>query len=262
MPDSSRPTESPRITMRFHDLTFPQIRQIPRDRTVVVAPIAACEQHSLHLPTFTDTLLVTAVAEGAEKQASDEILLLPTLWFGASHHHLRFGATLSASVDTHIDMLCELVRPLLDDGFLRLLILNGHGGNIDTMQTALRRLQPNYRDRTLAAASYWDLAQQELAALAQGPRKTMGHACEFETSMVLALRPDLVRKDQIKNDLETTDPALRGLYIADDMRQRTDHGAVGYCELAETEKGRRMIAVAAARVVEVARALLKRKLPT
>ena len=55
----------------------------------------------------------------------------------------------------------------------------------------MRRLQPRYRDRTLSAASYWDLAQQELAALAEGPRKLMGHACEFETSMMLALRPHL-----------------------------------------------------------------------
>jgi len=247
--------------MRFHDMTFPELRAVDCERVVVVAPIAACEQHSLHLPTFTDTLLVTAVAEGAEQLAPSEILLLPTLWFGASHHHLRFGATLSASVDTHIDMLCDLVTPLLDDGFVRLLILNGHGGNIDTMQTALRRLQPAYRERILSAASYWDLAQAELAAIAEGPRQVMGHACEFETSMVMALRPDLVRTDKIQNDLEANDPALRGLYLADDMRQRTDHGAVGYCELATPEKGRRMIDAAARRVVEVARALLARKVP-
>ena len=244
--------------MRFHELTFPQLKAVPRDRSVVVAPIAACEQHSLHLPTFTDTLLVTAVAEAAEQRLPGEVLLLPTLWFGASHHHLRFGATLSASVDTHIDMLCDLLTPLLDDGHQRVLILNGHGGNIDTMQVALRRLQPKYRDRILTAASYWDLAAKELAALAEGERKTMGHACEFETSMVMALRPELVHKDQIRNDLEKLDPALRGLYIAEDMRQRTDHGAVGYCELASAEKGRKMIAAAAERVIEVVQALLKR----
>ena len=247
--------------MRFHEMTFPEIRAVPRDRTVVVAPIAACEQHSLHLPTFTDTILVTGVAEAAERRAADQILLLPTLWFGASHHHLRFGATLSASVDTHVDMLCDLVRPLLDDGFQRLLILNGHGGNIDTMQVALRRLQPAYRDRILSATSYWDIAQKELAVLAAGPRKVMGHACEFETSMVMALRPELVREDQIRNDLEVPNDTLRGLYLAEDMRQQTDHGAVGYCELGSPEKGHKMVAAAAGRVVEVVQALLKKALP-
>src|ERR1700732_1805021 len=168
--------------MRFQDLTWPLLREEARETTMVVAPIAACEQHSRHLPTFTDTILVTAVAEGVEQRLPQRVLLLPTQWMGASSHHLRFGATLSAEVDTHITMLCDLLTPLLDDGYQRVMLLNGHGGNIDTMQVDLRRLQPRYRNRALTAGSYWDLAAKELAELAQGPRKNMGHACEFETS--------------------------------------------------------------------------------
>jgi creatinine amidohydrolase len=247
--------------VKFHEMTFPELRQASRTGALVLAPIAAVEQHSRHLAVLTDTVLVTGVAEGVEKRLPDAVVLLPTLWFGASHHHLRFGATLSASVDTHIAMLCDLLTPLLDDGWKRLLILNGHGGNIDTMQTALRRLQPRYRDRVLSAASYWDLAVKELAALAEGPRKAMGHACEFETSMMMALRPDLVRRDQIHDDPPRDDPALRGLYLAEDMKQRTDHGAVGYPELATAEKGRAFLAAAVNRTAEVAEALLKRPLP-
>src|SRR5260370_15743451 len=137
--------------MKFHEMTAPQLSQVPRDTTIVVAPIAACEQHSRHLPTFTDTLLVTAVAEGVEQRLPEQMLLLPTQWFGASSHHLRFGATLSAEVDTHIDLICDLLRPLLDDGYKRLLVLNGHCGNNDTMQVALRRLQALYTHRHLTA---------------------------------------------------------------------------------------------------------------
>jgi len=247
--------------MRFHEMTFPELRDVPRDGTVVLAPIAACEQHSRHLPTFTDTILVSAVAEGVEQRLPRQVLLLPTLWFGASAHHVRFGATLSADVDTHIDMLCDLLVPLLEDGHKRFLILNGHGGNIDTMQVALRRLQPRWRDRALTAGSYWDLAAKELAELAEGPRKSMGHACEFETSMVLALRPELVRKSEIKNDPPPSEPAMRGLYVAEDMKQRTDHGCVGYPELASADKGRRFIEAAVARTAEVVQALLQRRLP-
>jgi creatinine amidohydrolase len=246
--------------MRFHDLTWPLLRQVSRESTVVVAPIAACEQHSRHLPTYTDTILVTAVAEGVEQRMPQQVLLLPTLWFGASSHHLRFGATLSAEVDTHIDMLCDLLMPLLEDGYQRFLLLNGHGGNIDTMQVALRRLQPRYRDRLLTAASYWDLAEKELAALADGPRKTMGHACEFETSMVLALRPELVRRDEIRDDPPADDAALRGLYVAADMKQRTDHGAVGYPERATAERGRAFLSAAIDRAVEVVQVLQRRPL--
>jgi creatinine amidohydrolase len=247
--------------VKFHEMTAPQLGQVPRDTTVVVAPIAACEQHSDHLPTWTDTLLVTAVAEGVEQRLPQQVVLLPTLWLGASGHHLRFGGTLSAEVDTHITMLCDLVGPLLEDGYRRVLMLNGHGGNIDTMHVALRRLQPRYRDRILSAASYWELAEKELAGLAQGARKSMGHACEFETSMVLALRPELVRRELIRDDPPRDDPALRGLYLADDMRQRTDHGAVGYPELASAEKGRAFLNAAVARTAEVVTALLRRPLP-
>ena len=76
--------------MKFHEMTWPLLREVRREEVVVVAPIAACEQHSRHLPVFTDTILVTGVAEGVEKRLPSKVLLLPTLWFGASHHHLAF----------------------------------------------------------------------------------------------------------------------------------------------------------------------------
>jgi creatinine amidohydrolase len=247
--------------MKFAEMTWPLLRDVPRDRTLVLAPIAACEQHSRHLPTYTDTILVTAVAEGVEHRLPDKVLLLPSLWLGASSHHLRFGATLSAEVDTHIEILCDLLTPLLDDGYQRVMILNGHGGNIDTMHVALRLLQMEYPNRQLTAASYWELAEKELAALAEGPRKTMGHACEFETSMILALRPELVRKQEIKDDPPPSEPALRGLYLAEDMKQRTHQGAVGYPERADADKGRACLQAAVDRTVEVVQALLNRALP-
>jgi len=242
-------------------MTAPQLAQVARDATIVLAPIAACEQHGRHLPTFTDTILVTAVAEGVERQLPDRILLLPTLWLGASSHHLPFGGTLSAEVDTHITMLCDLLMPLLEDGYQRVLVLNGHGGNIDTMHVALRRLQPKYPNRLVAAASYWELAERQFAALAEGPRKTMGHACEFETSLVLALRPELVHRDQIENDPPKDESVFRGLFTAEDMKQRTDHGAVGFPELASAEMGKRFLEAAIGRTVEVVQSMLGRRLP-
>src|SRR5262245_2252127 len=247
--------------MKFHEMTAPQIRQAPRDAVVVISPVAACEQHSRHLPVFTDTILCTAVAEGVEAKMPKEVLLLPTMWLGASHHHLRLGGTLSADVDTHVTLLCELLEPLLIDGFHRVLILNGHGGNIDTLHMALRKLQPRYPHRHLTGASYWELAEKELMALAEGPRKSMGHACEFETSMVLALRPELVRRDEIANDPPRDDAELRGLFTAEDMYQKTHHGCVGYPERANAEKGRACLNVAIGRTGAVVAALLRRPLP-
>ncbi len=248
--------------MRFWELTAPLLKQVSRNETVVVVPLAACEQHSRHLPTFTDTILATAVAEGVEQRLAKNVLLLPTLWFGASHHHLPFGGTLSAPAELLVDMICGIVTSLLDDGYLRILLLNGHGGNIDTMHVALRRLQPRYPRCILSGASYWEMAEKELAALAEGPRKVMGHACEFETSMIMALRPELVRTAEIKDDPPNDDPALRGLYLMEDFKLRTDHGAVGYPERATATKGQAMLAAAIERVSEVVTTLLRRPLPS
>lgn len=247
--------------MIFGEMTWPLLRNVPRDRSIVLAPVAACEQHSRHLPTLTDTILVTAVAEGVECRLPDMVLLLPTLWLGASHHHLRFGATLSVDGETHVDVLCQLLVPLLAEGFLRFLVLNGHGGNTDTTHLALRSLQPDFPDRILSAAAYWELAEKELAALAKGPRKIMGHACEFETSMVMALRPELVHWEEIPEDPPMDDPAMTGLFLADDMKERTKHGAVGYPRLATPEKGKAFLEAAIQRTTEIVTALLKKHLP-
>ena len=77
-----------------------------------------------------------------------------------------------------------------------------------------------------------------------------------------AKRPELVRRDEVKDDPPNDDPALRGLYLAEDMKQRTDHGAVGYPERATAEKGRALLNAAVARTVEVVQALLGRPLPS
>ena len=91
----------------------------------------------------------------------EEVLLLPTLWLGASQHHLRFGATLTTTVDVYINVLCDLLEPLLEDGYQRVLLLNGHGGNIAPGKFALNILSDLYDDTcapNIALATYWELA--------------------------------------------------------------------------------------------------------
>jgi creatinine amidohydrolase len=243
--------------MKFAEMTAPEIGRIDKTATLVIAPIAAVEQHSRHLPVITDTVLVTAVAEGAERNLPDRILLLPTQWLGASEHHLPFGGTLTATLPTYEAMLMEILRPLLHDGFGRVMLLNGHGGNIDPLQVALRRLDKEFPGSILTGAAYWDLAAKQLADCCTGDRKAMGHACELETSMMLALRPELVRTDLIEDDPDPTPAAVKSIFWARDFGRRTDHGAVGYPSHATAEKGRRMIDAAVAAVTDVCRGVLE-----
>ncbi len=248
--------------MKFGEMTWPEVRLVDRQRTIVVIPIASCEQHSHHLPTFTDSILVGGVASALEERLSKQILLLPVQWLGASDHHQPFGATITATVDRHIDIIVDMAESILVDGFRRLLILNGHGGNTDTMRIALRRLQPNYPDRILAGASYWDLCEKEWAQLATGARKGMGHACEFETAMMMHLRPDLVRVDKIRDDHRPLPESLRGLTVARDFSQMTEPGAIGYPSKATPELGQAFLTAAVDRAVEVCQGLLDLDIPT
>ena len=246
--------------MKFAYLTAPELRVLDREQTLLLAPIAACEQHSDHLPVFTDSLLCGAVADGVEASLAEQVLLLPVLWLGASDHHLPFGGTLTASLPTYETLLVELMRPLLNDGFRRVLVLNGHGGNIDPLRVALRRLDVEYPRALLTGAAYWELAAPELAGLCRGGRKEVGHACEIETSMMLALRPDLVKRDRVRDDPSPAPLGLERLFWARDFARRTDHGAVGYPELATAEAGRKMLEAVVTRVAAVARALLELRL--
>ena len=242
--------------MRFGEMTAPALRDVGRGDTLVVAPIAACEQHSRHLPVFTDSILVGAVADGLERNRPERVLLLPVLWLGASEHHLPFGGTLTATLPTYENLLIELLTPLLRDGFRRVLLLNGHGGNNDPLRVALRRLDSAFPRAVLTGAAYWDLAERELADLCMGPRKTVGHACEVETSMMMHLRPDLVHTDLISDDPEDTPPGPEPLFWARDFARKTRQGAVGHPSFADPERGRRMLDAVVEVVSDVAEGIL------
>jgi len=245
--------------MRFAEMTAPAIRSLDRDRILVVAPIAACEQHASHLPVFTDSMICGAVAKGVERLLPDRILLLPLLWIGASEHHLPCGGTLTATLPTYETLLVELLTPLLRDGFRRVMILNAHGGNNDPLRVALRRLDVIFPTAILTGAAYWEMAAEELSSLCEGPSKVMGHACEIETSMMMHLRPELVQSHLIENDPETTPDSLRGLFWPRDFGRRTDHGAVGYPSFANAERGRVMLEAIVRKVGAVVEAILAQR---
>ncbi|MEO2045830.1 MAG: creatininase family protein [Pirellulales bacterium] len=99
----------------------------------------SAEQHGHHLPLLTDTYLVTEVAERVEQTLLDKVLLTPTLWLGASDHHLDFPGTISVPNTFYVEMIKNMVRCFVKAGFRRVLLLNGHGGNIAPGEVRLPR---------------------------------------------------------------------------------------------------------------------------
>lgn len=241
--------------MKLAEMTWPDMAKVDRENTVVIAPFAACEQHGPHLPFYVDTFLCTAVAEGVERALPDQVLLLPTQWLGASAHHLPFFGTLTADLDQHIQLMVHPLAQYLANGWKKVFILNGHGGNIDTYHLALRILHERFPQAELLAASYWEIAGQEIADHLTGPRKAVGHACEAETAMMLALRPDLVRQDLAVDTHLTTSPLLGAGYVPTNMQGRTKNGTVGYPSLATAEQGKAMLEAVIERIAVAAKCL-------
>lgn len=179
-----------RIPALLHEMTRAEAaRRAPH--ALAVLPVGATEQHGPHLPLGTDFLIVEHAARAAAAASADiDVIVTPTLPFGSSHHHLPFGGTVSMATERYYGALRDMVESLLIDGFRRVFILNGHGGNHEIIQLVARDLALE-RPANIGAASYWDLARAALAG-ADLPGHYPGHAGFFETSLILALRPDLV----------------------------------------------------------------------
>ena len=224
--------------MLLAELNWPQVNAIAKELPVVI-PIAAVEQHGRHLPVFTDSMLLGEVVRRAALVLGDRVIWTPLLWLGNSHHHLDFAGTLSAAPRTYLDLLGDLIDNLIEHGFRRVVLLNGHGGNIVPAQQAVFEARQRYRSRDdllFLAATYWLLGsttEQVDPALVQ---TQMGHACEWETSMILHLAPHLVGDlSQIEpvSSAMPFEPATQGWIT----KERSEPGHIGDPRRATAQKG-------------------------
>lgn len=224
--------------MLLHEMTWPEISYLSRDIPVVV-PVAALEQHGQHMPVFTDSLLVGEVVRRVGAAMADRVLIAPLMWLGNSHHHMDFQGTLSASPRVYLDLLNDLAENLIAHGFRRIVFVNGHGGNITPGKQAIFELRQRHRDRAdllLLFASYWDNANP-YAGRADLVQSQMGHACEWETSMILRLAPQLVVGDVKSVPDVPWGRAFEPAHRAWTMPDRSIPGHVGYPQYATAEKG-------------------------
>lgn len=236
--------------MRLPNLTWPAVHGLSKDLPVVF-PVAALEQHGGHLPLFTDSLLLGEVVRRAAEQLGDRVLWAPLMWLGNSDHHLDFPGTISAPPRVYLDLLNGLAENLIHHGFRRIVFLNGHGGNDVPGRQAVFEVRQRHRDRNdllLLFATYWSLGVEPWKADASLQQRQMGHACEWETSMMLRLDPNLVGDLKSLKTVESGGgfaPASRGWITKD----RTVPGHIGSPELANAEKGEALFQTFAADAV-------------
>lgn len=238
--------------MNLLEMTWPAVARLSRD-TPVVIPIAALEQHGHHLPVFTDSMLLGEIVRRLSLKYADGVLFAPLMWLGNSDHHLEFPGTMSAPPRVYLDLLNGMAENFLHHGFRRILFLNGHGGNDVPGKQAVFELRQRHRDRSdllLLFATYWSLGEGEMEGFEQ---REMGHACEWETSMIQRIHPGLVGDVASAAPVAFTmpfAPAAQGWIT----RERSEPGHIGSPQLANPEKGERLFS----RFTEDAAALLDR----
>jgi creatinine amidohydrolase len=192
-----------------------------------------------------DSLLVGEVSRRAAERITDcPVLVMPTIWTGLAEHHMSLGGTLTLDYVVFHALIRQVCLSLNRQGVRRIALLNGHGGNIVALQVIAGELAHEV-EGVVAVATYFLLAETKFAEILD--RQTgVRHACEAETSMVLALRPDLVDQDAMR----AVDAPAEGLSSSGFHRWRSiEHwsasGVIGFPAAATAEKGERLLEAAA-----------------
>jgi creatinine amidohydrolase len=238
------------IEVEWARMTAPDLRAIAaRKGALAILPAGSLEQHGPHLPVITDTASASAAAIAAARLVASDtpVAVLPGLWLGLSEHHLPFGGTISVDYAAYRAILESIVRSLRAIGFARLLIVNGHGGNIDPLAVACRELAVTW-DMPIVATTPWFLAREKLAPIFEVDTGAK-HACEGETSMMMAIAGDIVKKDKLDEAMQQAParvdaPAGFSRFYSFSERAPVT-GTWGDPRSATAEKGARFLAVQA-----------------
>jgi creatinine amidohydrolase len=242
------------MELEWARLKASELRTLAERDAIVLVPVAAMEQHGPHLPVMVDSLLCAEVALRTARRvaARQAVVVAPTVWSGLSEHHMPFGGTFTLDFATFFALLRCLCRSLLTHGFRRIFLLNGHGGNRFALRVVVDELSGEL-GASLATATYWEPAAGAIARILE-QQPGVQHACEAETSMVLALRPELVDQARFAEAAFAEPPhavTQRGAHVWRSFAARTPTGVIGDPTAASAAKGERLLDAAAKAITEL-----------
>ncbi len=219
----------------WDELTWAEIADLrDRGKDLVILPVGATEQHALHLPVGVDTFSVASVAQGVSAKTGFPVL--PALAYGCSLGHTKqWPGTLSLRPETLAAIVLELAEWVVGAGFSRLVLLNGHYSNWAPLRCGLENIRHRYPELRIALRSIWDISA-DIHQLYQQDALNF-HANCAETSIMLAIRPDLVQLERAEDE---PDRAAH-CFFSYAMSQETVHGAVGKPSAATNQYGQTIL---------------------
>jgi creatinine amidohydrolase len=233
--------------VRWDRLSAPALRDAAKEKTVVIIPLGATEQHGPHLPTQVDWRCAHEISLRAARRMAgrQRALVTPAIPFGMSEHHMSLGGTLTLDYATMAAVIGCVVRSAARHGFERIFVLNGHGGNIAALETIITELTIELK-LPLAGGTYWYIAADSIRGILEHQPQLL-HACEAETSLMMALSPELVAP---------LDRSMRGARVAgmssipgvnpgvfrwQHLKTRSAVGILGEAWAATPEKGQKLL---------------------
>jgi len=241
----------------FAYLTWKQVDDLPRDRTLLVLPTAAIEQHGHHLPLATDTLINNLLLGKALEKLPEAlpVFALPPVWYGKSNEHLGFPGTLSVSAQTFLAVVRDLGASVAAGGFQKLVLYNTHGGNTSLVDVLARDLRAEFGLRTF---SLFGSAGARFDGVSDQERVYGFHAGEIETAYLLHAAPALVHAEAFTSNYiaridkpEPLKPEGSSANFAWLTRDIAPSGVLGDPSAATAENGERWLNEAAERIAEL-----------
>jgi creatinine amidohydrolase len=223
-------------------------------RPVVIVPVGSIEQHGPHCPMDVDISGPFHLALAAADAIDDfPVIVAPPINYGFTHYNMGEPGTITLGLETFIATLNDVARSIWANGFRRIIMLNGHGGNEQPNWSAAVKIAEE--DVWVLALTYWHMADPELAAWSEADAGSIGHAGEWETSLQLYMREHLVDMSRAVHDpwrKKWSDERSRFASFPERRREQ-EHGVMGNPLVASKEKGERLFNVLVERLVETCR---------
>jgi creatinine amidohydrolase len=229
----------------WNRLPAEMLRALAAKDAIVLLPVASTEQHGPHLATGVDDFLCSEVCKRVARELTPDVsvVVAPTVWFGLADHHVAFGGTFTISLATYYAVLRDLCRSILGAGFRRIVIVNGHGGNMQALAAFTGELTREL-NASIATTTYFMEAAAEQAQILEEQNGVM-HACEAETSMMMAIHPELVNRSRLEAahgpNFDLTASLVPSLKTFRTFAELTASGVAGDARKASASKGEALL---------------------
>jgi creatinine amidohydrolase len=230
-------------TLYLETMTWPEVREeIAKGRTTIVVPFGAVEQHGPHLPLGTDAIFGDEIGLAVAERL--DAFLAPTVRVGFSPHHMAFAGTLTVDEGGFQTVAGQIVRALAEHGFQRIVLLPTHGGNFRPLGGAVAALPPIDGVKVITFPDVGMLLNAILPVASEmglTPAEGGVHAGEWETSMMLALRPELVRMERAEEGYVGDLATGVQRFFNEGVHVLAENGIFGDPRRASAEAGRKYI---------------------